>query len=195
LKTQYSLEDKRRQEIVSLSRGSIGRAVALATQPEERRKRRKEILDLLAKKNFGDHRSLLKIVHSLTEGVELRKKEMEEEVKDQLHEASQISAQYQQSVEKEVEGIAAIALLQESYSLLEQILSWHRDLHVVLLGGDSSLLINSDCLSELEQVVQQGNVQPLDQVHKIVQEAYDHLEKAMPISLCLENVLLKLNYV
>lgn len=91
--------------------------------------------------------------------------------------------------------MTALALAQEAQAIFELILSWTRDLHVLLLGGRPADLVNPDYLMDLEQAVQRGEVQPLDQVYKAVEEAYLTLQRSTPLSLCLETLLLKLDRI
>ena len=84
---------------------------------------------------------------------------------------------------------------QEARALFEYILSWYRDLQLILLGGPSSHLANPDFHFELEQAVQRGDFKPLDQVYQMVENAYVALQRSTSLSLCLETLFLKLDRI
>jgi hypothetical protein len=107
----------------------------------------------------------------------------------------QISAQQQHILEKEMEGLISIALNQEAQILLEHILSWYRDLQLLLLGSDPSHLINLDYVEQLEQAVQRGDFKPMDQVCQAVEETYLALQRSTSFAHSLETLLLKLDRV
>lgn len=194
LKERKLLDDTSRPGIARLAQGSLGRALRLAEHGDGFRT---EILNLLAKGRLGNYKVLRESILALVEKVEAAKKQAEDHAKEELcqSQGENLSALQKSAIEKELEGMTALALAQEAQAIFELILSWTRDLHVLLLGGRPADLVNPDYLMDLEQAVQRGEVQPLDQVYKAVEEAYLTLQRSTPLSLCLETLLLKLDRI
>ena len=194
LKKRYSLEDEPRTRIVRLAQGSAARAVRLAEQGDEVRT---QLLNLMAQGPLGNYKRLKEGVQALSEQVESAKKHAEESAKGELSatQGDQMNAAQRTALEKELEGITALALAQEAKALFEMILSWNRDLQVLLLGGSNSHLTNPDYAEYLEQAVQRGEFLPLAQVQQAVNEAYLSLQRSTSLAICLETLLLKLGHV
>lgn len=194
LKERYSLDDLSVNKIVRQSQGSLGRAVRLV---EEGDGSRSYLLKLLAQGGFQDYKALQEGVQFLSEQVEAAKKHVEEAAKGELSKLykDQLSLQQQHALEKELEGVVALVLTQEARFLFEHLLSWYRDMHLLLVGGDVSFLFNPDFQEEIEQAVQRGAVKPLEQVYQAVEDAYLSLQRSTSLSLCLENLLLKLDHI
>lgn len=194
LKHRFSLEDSVRAKIARQAQGSIGRAVKLAEQGDNART---QLLNILAQGPLGNYRMLKEGVQSLNEHVEETKKLTEEAAKEELclAQADQLTAAQRHSLEKELDGLTALALAQEAKIIFEIILSWYRDLHVLLLGGSSVHLTNPDYEEHLEQAVQRGECKSLEFVRRGVEEAYLALQRSTSLSICLETLLLKLGHV
>lgn len=194
LQKKYQLDEAMLEKIVRQAQGSIGQAVKLATHGDEGRI---ILLKLLAQGLFLDYRSLQKGIESMSEQVEQTKKQAEEQAKEELHKFSSthISPQQQHALEKEMEGLTALTLTREAQTIFDIIISWYRDLQVLLLGGNVKLLSNPDFKEELEQAVQRGEFKPLDLVYQVIEEAYLSLQRSTPLSLCLENLFLKLDRI
>ena len=194
LKERGLLDHAKRAQIARHAQGSLGRALRLVEQGDAFRS---TVLDLLAQGRLGNYRLLRESIQSLSEKVEAAKKQAEDAAKEEFGktQADQLSALQRNAIEKELEGIAAMALAQESQAIFDLILSWYRDLQVLLLGGQPSQLANPDYMAALEQAVQRGEYQPLNQVYEAVEEAYLTLQRSTPIALCLETLLLKLDRV
>ena len=193
LKLRYPLEDDPRSHIVRLARGSIGRASRLAEQGDVIRR---QLLDVLAHGSLGNYRALKESVQALSAQVEANKTRAEEAAKSQLCQmaAEQLTAAQRASLEKELEGVVTLVLVQEAQALFEMILSWYRDLQVLRLGGSFSHLENPDYVELLEQAVQRGEFIPLDQVQRHIEEASLALQRSTSLSICLETLLLKLGF-
>lgn len=194
LKQHDSLDETHRQGITRQAQGSIGRAKRLATQGDTARS---YLLNLLAHGPLSHYRLLQEAVQVLAEQIEAAKKQVEEAAKEEIFKgyADQLSAVQQQALEKELEGFTSLALTQEAQALFEMVLSWYRDIHLLLLGGPSHLLLNPDFQPHLEQAVQRGDFKSLEQVYQAVEEAHLALQRSTPLSLCLENLFLKLDRV
>jgi DNA polymerase-3 subunit delta' len=188
------LEEATCNNIVRQAQGSLGRALKLASQGDAVRA---ALLRLLAQGPLANYRALQEGIQSISEQIESAKKQAEEKAKGELYRVpnDQLSVQQQHALEKELEGLTALALTQEAQTIFEWILSWYRDLHLLLLGGSFSHLSNPDFQGELEQAVQRGDFKPLDQVYQAVENAHLALQRSTPLPLCLENLFLKLDRV
>lgn len=178
--------------VAGRAQGSIGSARQLIQQEDHRSHR--YLLALLAQGPLGNYRLLQEATQCLAEQVEAVKKQKEEEAQADLFKIprEQLSAQHCALFEKEIEGLSALASLQEAQMLFEVILSWQRDLNFLLMGGSPDQLMNRESHHVLEQAVQRGECKPLDQVYHAVDQAYVALQRSVPLALCLENLLLKL---
>jgi DNA polymerase-3 subunit delta' len=192
LKKNYQLKDAICDKIIRQAQGSLGRAIKLAVQGDAART---SLLNILAQGPVADYRYFQERIQAISEQVEIAKKQAEEMAKEELYRVSMehLSLQQQHALEKELEGLTALALTQEAQALFEVILSWYRDLQLILLGGDVAQLANPDFRLELEQSVQRGDFQPLHEVYQAVEETYLALQRSRPLSLCLESLLLKLD--
>jgi DNA polymerase-3 subunit delta' len=194
LKHNDQLNDSACDKIVRQAQGSLGCAIKLVAQGDASRS---SLLHLLTQGVLADYRSLQQGIQTISEQVESAKKQTEEIAKGELYKfsADHLSIQQQHALEKELEGLIAVALTQEAQVLFECILSWYRDLQLILLGGSPAHLSHPDFQSELEQAVQRGEFKPLDQVYQAVEQAHLALQRSTPLTLCLENLFLKLDRV
>lgn len=194
LKQNYQLEETAYDKIIRQAQGSLGRAIKLATQGDAERS---ALLHLIAQGLFFDYRHLQEGIQTINEQVEVAKKQAEESAKEVLQKISfeHLSAQQKHALEKEMEGLTVLALTQKVHVLFDSILSWYRDLELLLLGGPVDQLCNPDFRTELEQAVQRGEFKPLDQVHKAIESAYLSLQRSTPLAICLENLFLKLDRI
>ncbi len=194
LQKNYQLEAAACDKIIRQAQGSLGRAVKLAVQGDIART---SLLNLLAQGQLTDYRSLQEGIQAISEQVEMAKKQAEEMAKEELYKVSMehLSVQQQHVLEKELEGLTALALTQEAQVLFEAVLSWYRDLQLILLGGNSTQLTNPDFKVELEQSAQRGDFKPLNQVYQAVEQVHLALQRSTPLSLCLENLFLKLDRI
>ncbi|MFI0434690.1 MAG: ATP-binding protein [Parachlamydiaceae bacterium] len=194
LKEKYPSDDMTHHKIVRQAQGSLGQAIKLALHGDPGRT---ALLNVFLQGLFPDYRSLQKGVELISEQVEIARKQVEESAKEELNKMSfaQLSPQQQHALEKEMEGLTALALTREAHITFDTIISWYRDLQVLLLGGEVHDLSNPDLKNQLEQAVQRGEFKPLDQVYRAVEEAYLSLQRSTPLALCLENLFLKLDRI
>lgn len=191
LQGRYQLEEEKAKKLAILAQGSLSAAVHLA---EKGHANRDMLFDILAKGNLKTYKSLTTVVGTLVEQIEASKKQIEQEAKEQLYKAplENLSAHQQQLLEKELEGIVAIEQNQEAHILFNSILSWYRDLHLLLNGGDIQYLMNPDYVEQLEQALQRGYLIDIEHVQKVIEEARQALHRSMSLQVCLESLVLKL---
>lgn len=191
LKANYQLDDALYAAIAKQSQGSIRRARRLAEGIGE--SFRRDLLVLLSQAPVGCYRTLQAAVQKISDQVESAKKEAEASAKEELYKIplDQISAVQQQSIEKEFEGLVSLAYLQEAQTVFEMILSWHRDIELLLTGGNIDLLANGDYLPILEQAAQRGRNEQFTVVQAAVDDAVLSLKRSTSFSHCLETLLLR----
>lgn len=177
--------------IAELANGSLGRAIHLLEEGEH--PGRELIFKALSQESL-DYKSITKLVDVLAEQIEAGKKQAEVAAKEDLYKmpVENFSALQQQALEKELEGAVAMSQTQSVYALFDQVLSWYRDLHVLLLAGRREYLMNPDYESDLEQAVQRGNLLPLEHVQKTIEEARLAVQRSVSLSITLESLFLKL---
>ena len=192
---QRGLDTAQAQTIAQLSHGSIGRALHLSKKGGD--PNRTYLLNTLASLPLTSYKALGEAVSVLSEQIELSKKEAEDAAKEELHKISgeYITAVHQQSLEKEIEGFSALSSVKETQALFDQLLSWYRDLQLLLLSSSSPYLINFDYRGQLEQIAQKGNLLPFVKVQKAIDEAQVALQRSTSLSICLENLFLKLRWI
>lgn len=191
LKAHYQAEESAIKSWASLAQGSIGRAVQLAKKGGD--PNRTLLLNALSSGRFENFKALSAFVQQLADEIESGRKSLEDEAKELHKESSEnFSALQKSALEKEIEGVSAMALAQEAAALFGVLLSWYRDLSLLQAGGDRRYLINRDYEDALEQAQQTGRELPLERVQKIIEEAQLGLQRSVSLNICLENLLLKL---
>lgn len=195
IQNRYQLADQQAETFAFLAHGSLGRAVHLVNKGGD--PHRIKILDLLAGGSFRSYKALSDAAQELAQNIESLRKEHEETAKSEIYKVplEHLSAYQQQQLEKELEGIVAMNLLQEARSLFQIILSWYRDLHLMAVRGPQSLLMNPDYQSQLQQALQRGNILKLDEVQQAINETDLALQRSTSLTICLENLLLKLQLI
>lgn len=155
---------------------------------------RTEILNVLSAGKIGTYTELSKYAAQIAGRIEEIQKGEEEALKAEIQKmpADQMNAHQKQAIEKEMEGAAAMRLNKYAKTLLRDILSWYRDMHVIQVGGRQELLENPDFYSGMMQAYQRGEIQPLEKVEKKIKDVILSLERSTALNLCLERLFLEL---
>ncbi len=191
LREHFQADDYSLKCWAGLAEGSLGRAVQLAKRGGD--PTRQIILKFLSEGKDRDFKALTQMCGMVVEEIEAVRQLVEEEAKDYYKGWTDHSTAAQQNaIEKELEGWSAVSLSRETNALFSVILSWYRDLNLLLVGGPRHLLINSDSEDALDRVLQRGQVLPLELVQKAIEEARFALQRSVSLNICLENLLLKL---
>jgi len=196
LTDNYNLDEARAATIVREAQGSPGRAVQLASQAQGD-EIRTATLKLLAQGKFIDFKSMQKWTNEIGDHIENAKKLAEDKTKEEVYKlsAEHLSARQQAALEKELEGLTALAMSRQAQGVFGCILSWYRDLQLLMLDGSSSYLSNPEFKAELEQALQRGEYKPIDEVCRAVEEAFLALQRSTSLSICLENLFLTLDRI
>jgi len=155
-----------------------------------------DILELFTKRiNYID---LKRFLSTLDSKYEERKKELEETALERLlapYKDTEISAKQKGEIEKLSQGSASVEILQEGKNTLQAVLHFFRDLHVIYHGGSESLLVHPHLASKMFDIATAKEPLPLERIEEGVQDAISAFERSTPLSSCIENLFLKLNFV
>lgn len=162
----FNTSPSQAQAIASLAEGSLGQARFYLEKGAETL--RKKILQLFCKGRLSSYTELMQAARECEKIID--QSLPEEDAEAALHHALHFKA------------------------LLTIISSWFRDLQLLYLHKSSELLINCDFIEELTQAIQRGEILSLDRVEKSLTEARRSFERSTPIYMCLEKVLLDLQF-
>lgn len=195
IQIKLSLEPQKASAVAALAQGSLARAIQMVQQ--ESYAYRGLILDMLSQGRFPTYKALTEKIGALVDHIEAIKKAAEDAAKESLYQVNSenFSAQQVHAIEKEIEGIVSVSQVQESNTVFEIILSWYRDLHLLLVGGDRRYLINPDYWTRLEHALQGGSFLSLESIQKAIDEGRQALQRSMSLQVCLESLFLKLNLI
>lgn len=181
--------------IARLAQGSVGRALQLAERGAD--PLREQVLSLLSKGKMGTYSALIKAASEISEGVELGKQQIEEALRNSMTQAypDGLNSAQQHSMEKEIDGAMAMRLARDAHAILDLILSWYRDMHLLHVGGNRAYLFHPDFKEEVDQSLQRGGMLPMATVQKAIAQTRLALARSTPLSFCLENLFLQLGYL
>ncbi len=181
-------------QIASLSGGSIGKAVQLASTESDLI--RKEVMELFAKGKLKLYADIVTASQKISQLVEEVKKKEEVSIKGLLTKGYEdLTAAQLHSLTKEVEGAVSMKQSSFAHSIFEQILSWYRDLGVLKCGANPNFLINPDYIEPLSQSLKSQNPLSIESVQKMISEAKLLLERSTSLNIVLENLFLKLGLI
>jgi DNA polymerase-3 subunit delta' len=184
--------DQWEESLTRLARGSLARAIHLKESQGDTI--RQTLLHILSRGSFATYRELVDAVQQVAEYVESSKKQVEEAAKAELYKIAteQLSAHQQHFLEKELEGVVSLNYLQSAHDLLEVILSWYRDLHLLCTGGVAAHLYNPEWEEALRDHLELGNLLDIEEVGNAVQDAQTALQRSTSLNIVLEHLFLKL---
>lgn len=195
LKKQPDIDTISIPKILALSNGSLRSALDMI---EKKGNPSRDILfQFFCKGRVDTYKELTALVQTLNEQMDVCKKEAEEGIKEEQSKivSEHLSAQQQHLMEKELDGVVSMRYQQEANAIFGYILSWYRDLNFSLIQNLSNELINADFKEQLMQIANRGNILPLEKVQKALDEARLGIERSTAFSICMENLLLKLNVI
>lgn len=184
------------RKYAGMARGSIGSAVKLLSN--EREGLGVQMLSLLSKGKVASYMELLKFVKDIDDQVEQIRKALEKSVKEGLLqgvELADIPAQQRHNLEKEIEGALSMKVTSEAQAIFDAIISWFRDLQLLYVGGNHQLLMNKEYLREMTKINMDGEPLPIEKAQTAVADAKLALSRSTSFSICLENLLFKLNLI
>lgn len=193
LQEKMQVDAEQAKKIALLSGGSVGNAVHFMENGGS--DLREKILSTLARGKVATFNELLQFVKEISEAVEESKKEEEELVRSGLFKGKKedLTAVQIAALEKEVDGAVTMRSHHHGQAIFEWVLSWHRDMHLLHVNGNRSLLVHRDYQEQVEQALQRGEMLPIEYVQKAVSDAATSLERSTPLQMCLERFFLQLN--
>ncbi len=191
----HSPSDEARR-YAEMAGGSVGKALKLMQKGGD--PLRDRVLEFLAKGCVSTYAELTDFVKEISSQVDISKKEAETTIREELLAGSSIddmSATQRNGINKEVEGAVAMRQLHGAHSLLDIIITWYRDVQLLYLGGDNRYIINKDYEPVMQEMVIVAEPLPLEEVQEMIKSARASLARSTSLSICLENLFLKLNFL
>lgn len=152
-----------------------------------------ELFQILKKSRFGTYKELTAHTDKIGTLFDTFKKDKVKLLRDQMTSAfsAKVSATQMDAIEKESEGIAAMECAAVVKKIYACIIFWYRDLALRKLVSGETLFVYPQFLSEM---VTQPPVD-LNSVTAFLQDAQLAYQRSTSLSLCLENLFLKLGKV
>jgi DNA polymerase III subunit delta' len=193
LENQWQVSPDKAAQISFQAQGSMSRALRLLDQEEK--KLRTLILNRLSLSRSSSYQDVNTFSQKIAADLEEAQSLWEKEAKDKLFQgAENMNATQKQTLEKECEGIVAMKLMHEFQGILDLILGWYRDMHLIKVNGPRAYLIHRDFEAEIEQALQRGELEPLENIQKILADAKLALERSTSLFICMENLFLRLKF-
>lgn len=164
LQKKYSLPQTQACQIARISNGSIGRAVELARHPDYLKKR-EVFISILAKENISSFFDLSEALAKLDD-------------------------EYTQSFSKDNQT----KYVNEVDLLLEKLLYWFRDLHLLKIKANEKYLFFHDKVDLLKKQ-EVKNLVPLHRLNSLVEEIKFALSRNIKLKYALENFFIKINFI
>lgn len=196
LTDKFHCQSDEARRYATMSQGSVGRAVHLMQKGGD--PLRERLLQFMAQGRVNTYSELTDFVKEVSSHIDRSKKEAEKEIREELLSSASMddmSATQKQTINKEVDGAIAMRQLQGAHDLLDCILTWYRDVHLLYLGGDNRFIINKDYEPVMQQMVIAAEPMCLDEVQQYIKNTRSSLARSTSLSICLENLFLKLNFL
>lgn len=193
LQEQKQLSKEQADQIATLAQGSLGSACQLLEENANRL--RAKVVELLKEGRFTDYAALSQTCKEFAEQME--NAQNEESLREEIYSGSleDLSSAQKSGIAKEVEGLMRLKQSDLVQQFFLHILSWYRDLQLLKSGGDQTLLIHKDSYAALEESLERSVILPVPEVSRAIQEAKLGFDRSGTLSLCLENLFLKLNFL
>lgn len=192
LASRYRLSHEQINRVAIQSRGSISRAVRFLERGETEGNR--QLFSFLSKGKITSYAELQQEIKKFDERVEKIGEEEEKELREQLScDFENLTVTQRESIEKELEGARSLRILFEAEDLFTTILTWYRDLHLLLAKGNDKYLIHGAYQERLLAFVKETpDLLPLEKVEKVLVDARISLQRSTKFSICLESLFLSL---
>ncbi|NGX58049.1 MAG: DNA polymerase III subunit tau [Chlamydiae bacterium] len=176
-------------KVVPFANGSLAEALRLCEHGED--EVRELVLQVLSEENHR-YRDLQQFSKNVGDYFDRIKSEMESAARQELTKIDKenMSVAQRDFIEKEINGVVSINFQAEVDRLLQVVISWYRDLHLLQVGGDESLLVNKDHLDALKG---KKKTCSLDKVQDLVGQMRLAVQRFAPIDSSLETLFLQLS--
>lgn len=178
-------------QCAAMAQGSIGQAVRHMQKGGD--SLRGVVLDFLGL-HKPHYKQVTQAASAVASQIDEAKKILEDEMRAMMlnETGEKLSAAQKQAIEKEVEGAATMHALEKSFGLLEVVLGWYRDMHLLQAGGNPAYLIHSDYASSCEEALKRGALVPIETIQKTVAHVRLMLERSTSAAICFEHLFLKI---
>lgn len=173
--------------------GSIGEGMSALEEGEA--EVRTLLIDLLSGQGTLTYTSMDQIATKICRHYTAKGEREERQVKETLllnEKSEALSPLQKQAAEREAEAAATLTVQRGFTSLLERLLFWYRDLHLLKSGAGKAYLFYRERREQLAAQLQRGTPLPLEVVQSHVSEVLLALERSTPLEICLELLLLRL---
>jgi len=179
------------EQVVPFAGGSVGEALRLCEHGQD--ELREVILNLLSD---GRHsfRDIQRFSSQVSKHLEELKNEIEAAAREEIIKMDKkaMTAVQREHLEKEINGVVSLHFQAEVDRVLQVIISWYRDLHLLQSGGARDLLINRDHSDKMAEH-QRRQVRPLDQIQDLVANTRLAIQRFAPVQSSLETLFLQLS--
>lgn len=177
-----------------LAHGSLGKAIELTREGDD--PNRVALLEALSVGGFRRYGDLRELAQTIGQAIDAKKAQVQAEAEEKhqalIHE--KMSAVQRDEMRKEIDGAVSGYQYREVSRLLEVVQGWYRDMLLIRLGGDPSLLLHRDYQSQLTAAVEKKRpIPPLEFLEKSIGEALTSLKRSTSPASCFETLFLKLN--
>lgn len=149
---------------------------------------RKYLLDALSQQPF-QWQTIQDVAKQLAEILDQQKKEQQDAARDRI--PKDLPALQRQNIEKEIDGQVTIQYLEEVDTLLSDFLNWFRDINLLRLGADPSLIRNTAYREALQKQSKETFPQRLERLQRVAKDTRLAVERFTPLQSCLEGLLLQ----
>lgn len=196
LKTQFGMATEEAKRYFFWAKGSLGKIVQRVARKDEREEEALEVLLLkgLAEGALTSYGRLLALSEKLAAILEKRLKEEEKTLFETFlgEQAEHMTALQKEALQKEVEGILSVRKIGEVKELFEGVQGWFRDMHLLRVGGVSSLLMHPDYEEALlREVEKEQKFLSLEEVGEAVSMALLSLERSTSLKICFEQLFMR----
>lgn len=181
LMAKQGIGQEEARRIAFLSKGSFSQAISHLCKGSTAV--RETVLHFLSQDRSATYPDIRNFCKGLSEHFEKNKEEDDED----------LSPIQKAITEKALLGETALSSQRELSFLFTTILSWFRDLHLILSNGNLKLLMNPDYEEAIINSVQKGNIRSLEEVAKAISAAELASLRFLPISSVLETLFVRLH--
>lgn len=177
--------------LARMSYGSLGEAIRQMEQGDHAL--RGQLLNFLVRGKTTSYKEVRDAAQKVAAHSEALLKDtkavLTEELVKQYRETP--SSIQQEAIEKEVEGVLALQLIQQAQEIFDIIWGWHRDMQLIAVNGNREYLYHPDVEEACFQALQRGEMIPLEGVQKALDQAHLALARSTPLAHVLENLFIR----
>lgn len=154
----------------------------------------KLVLNAVASGSLNSYNRILDLTEQLSAQIDEEHKELEQTLKAELidNQLELLSSLQKETLLKEVDGTVSLSKKERVKEVLIALQSWYRDLYLIKVKGNKSLLLNPDFEEELSNIASSTELPSLQFIEQIVRDTILSLDRSTTPKICLENFFLRL---